>query len=68
MDDIFGERVFTENLEEVVLAGAPHGLLLGVITVPDDAKNSPVVSQLVSWLSKTIIWISGSYKLFSAAA
>lgn len=44
VDDIFGERVFTEDLEEIVLAGAPHGLLLRVITVPDDAKNSPVIS------------------------
>lgn len=42
MDDIFGERVLGEDLEEVVFAGAPHGLLLRVITVPDDSKNSPV--------------------------
>lgn len=47
VDDIFGERVFAEDLEKVVFAGAPHGLLLRVVAVPNDSKNSPVV-QLVS--------------------
>lgn len=42
MDDIFSERVVGEDVEETVFARAPHALLLRVIPVPDDSKNSPV--------------------------
>lgn len=42
VDDIFRKRVVGEDVEETVLAGAPHTLLLGIISVPDDSKNSSV--------------------------